>query len=113
MLIQDTTSSGWAFGGNWGVHFDATGRRILATEPQSKSLRIFGLDGKMQAELKGHLACIKKIRLVPGKELWIVCSVCKRISAIETLYQARFLRETKTICQNSSTCEGIPFQDRS
>ena len=68
-VIQDSTSSGWAYGGNWSVHFDATGQRILSTEPQSKSLRIYSKNGKMGAELKGHLDCIKKIRLVPGKIL--------------------------------------------
>lgn len=37
--VQDTTSSGWAYGGNWSVSYDPTGDHVLCTEPQSQSLR--------------------------------------------------------------------------
>uniref|UniRef100_A0A7M5XDG4 Uncharacterized protein n=1 Tax=Clytia hemisphaerica TaxID=252671 RepID=A0A7M5XDG4_9CNID len=64
--IQDTTSSGWAFGGNWSVCYDHTGDRVLSTEPQSQSLRIYSKAGELLDELRGHSECINNISLVPG-----------------------------------------------
>jgi len=71
--IQDTTSSEWGFGGNWSVSYDHDGERILSTEPQSQSLRIYSSDGKLLDELRGHSDCINKITLVPGGNQVITC----------------------------------------
>ncbi|XP_063691864.1 uncharacterized protein LOC134824088 isoform X1 [Bolinopsis microptera] len=66
--ITDTTSSGWAFGGNWSVSYDPTGCYVLSTEPDSKSLRLYTFEGNFVDEMKGHADCINKIKIVPGTQ---------------------------------------------
>jgi len=65
--IQDTTSSGWAFGGNWAVAYSGAGA-VISTEPQSKSLRVWDANGAVSAELKGHRECITAIHAVRGAD---------------------------------------------
>ena len=71
--IVSTTSSGWFYGGIWSVSYDHTGDRILATEPQSQSLRIYLKDGTLQEELRGHQECINKISLVNDGACAVTC----------------------------------------
>lgn len=65
--VQDSTTSGWAYGGDWAVCYDSAGDRIFSSETQSQSVRVWK-DGVMQAELKGHSACIRKIKSLPAGE---------------------------------------------
>jgi len=71
--ITDTTSSGWAFGGNWSVSYDHAGDRILSTEPHSQSLRIYHKNGSLLEELRGHQDCITKISLVDDGHRAVTC----------------------------------------
>ena len=62
--VKDSTSSGWAYGGNWAVSYNHFDDDILSTEPQLQSLRIYHKNGTLLNELRGHQDCINKISLV-------------------------------------------------
>ena len=71
--VSDSTSSGWAYGGNWSVSYDHTGNRILSTEPHSQSLRIYHKNGSLLNELRGHQDCINNISLVNDGTRVVTC----------------------------------------
>ena len=71
--VKDSTSSGWYYGGNWAVSYDHSGDRILSTEPQSQSLRVYHRNGTLLNELRGHQECINKISLVQDGSHVVTC----------------------------------------
>merc|ERR1712159_449500 len=54
--------------------YDFNGSRILSTSPTGGAIRIYGLNGILKNELKGHIEHVNKLSLIPGTNKFLTAA---------------------------------------